>query len=220
MPRTRRPSGVAAGRAVRKRVIPPRLTDPRGNLFDGLAPGGEQRVVARRSRGNDDVGVAPCLKESSTAPTQVQLVAPSTVGGDNSSQGRLYLGQVVEFQTVGLQRPVESVQDVNPLPSRPGGPGHRHLHATLLDDLLDSHHLDHAVDDFDCGETSVGRTPLLPRAVAAGAGAPLRDAPAGRNGHFGPAPSADDLLPRSARRCWRVSSAGDVAGGGVHGRLR
>ena len=130
------------------------------------------------------------------------------------------LGQVVELHAVALQRPVETVQHVNPLPRRPRGPGHWHLHPTLLDDLLDSHHLDHAVDDFDCGEAGVGGTPLLPRAVAAGTGAPLRDAPAGRNGHLCPAPSADDLLPWSARRCWCVPYAGHVAGRGVHGRLR
>jgi hypothetical protein len=100
--------------------------------------------------GNEDAdGLTRWCAELVSTPASVQFVAASPVGGDYSSERRLDLRQVLQVHAVALQRPLETVQHVNPLPGGPRSLRHRHLHATLLDDLLNSHHLDHAVDDFD-----------------------------------------------------------------------
>jgi hypothetical protein len=100
--------------------------------------------------GDDDVdGLTRWCAELLSAPASVQLVSASSVCGDYSSQRRLDLRQVVRVHAVALQCPLETVQHLNPLPGGPRGLRHRHLHATLLDDLVNSHDLDHSVDDFD-----------------------------------------------------------------------
>lgn len=120
---------------------------------------------------------------SAAIAAAVELVAACAVGSDYARQGRLYFGELIE---------------VDPLSGGPGRPRPGHLHQPLFDDLLNSHDLDHVVDDFNRRKTGVCGTALLPSAMAARGRAPLRDTPAGSNGHLCGAPSAHDLLPRNA----------------------